>query len=177
MKKNILLLTLFLFIIACDDGDLAIETIDFNSISSIESCNDNEVSPILSNVLFKINTDEVLILELPALAIENIEQTDELNVTATGTTRVTYRIFSDNVTTNYFCNDIPLTEPTVLNEIIAEDGKVLITTVLNDDGETYNHTIQLSGISLVTSDDSRITDLSINEFGEVSTKKEATTVN
>lgn len=169
MKKILSLLTLFVFIIACDDGDLAIETVDFDSITTVQSCND--VSPTIANVLFKINVAEALILELPALAIKNEVGTNvEFNVTASGPTKITYRIFSDNVTTAYFCNDIPLTEPIVINEIIAEAGTVLITTVLDADGETYNHTIQLSGISLITSDDSRNTDLSINDFGPVTTK-------
>lgn len=169
MKKILSLLILFAFIVACDDGDLAIETVDFDSITAVQSC--DTVSPTLANVLFKINTAEALILELPALAIKNEVGTDvEFNVTASGTTKITYRIFSDNVTTAYFCDDIPLTEPTVLNEIIAEAGTVLITTVLDTDGETYNHSIQLLGISLVTSNGSRITDLSIDEFGQVTTK-------
>ncbi len=169
MKKILSLLILFSFIIACDDGDLAIETVDFDSVATVQSC--DNVSPTLANVLFKINTAEALILELPALAIKNeVGANVEFNVSASGTTRITYRTFSDNVTTAYFCDDIPLTEPTVVNEIIAETGQVFITTVLDADGETYNHTIQLSGISLVSSDDSRITDLSINNFGEVTTQ-------
>lgn len=168
MKKIISLLILFAFIVACDDGDLAIETVDFDSITTVQSCND--VSPTLANILFKINAAEALIIELPALAIKNEVGTNiEFNVTASGTTKITYRIFSNTVTTSYFCDDIPLTEPTVLNEIIAEAGTVLITTVLDADDTTYNHTIQLSGISLVTSNDSRITDLSIDEFGQVTT--------
>ena len=174
MKKNLSLLTLYLFAIACDDGDLAIETIDFDSITSVQSC--NTISPTLENVLFKINTTEALILELPALAIENKESDSiEFSVTATGTTKITYRILSDNVTTAYFCENIPLTEPTVINEIIAEGGTVLITTTLNADSETYNHAITLRDISLVTSQDSRITDLSIDVFGDVTTQKEVTT--
>jgi len=150
MKKNIFVL-LLITMIACDDGDLAIETVDFDSITLVQSCND--VSPTLANLLFKINATEALILELPALAIQNEVGTDvEFNVSASGSTRITYRIFSATVTNAYFCDDIPPTEPVVINEVIAEAGSVFITTVLDAD-----------------SDDSRNTDLSINEFGVVTT--------
>lgn len=168
MKKNLSLFVLFLLIVACDDGDLTIETLDFDSIRTVQSCED--VSPTLENILFKINDKDALILELPALAIKNEVGTNvEFNVTATGTTRITFRIFSDTVTTAYFCSDIPVTEPIVIDEIIAQSGTVLITTTLDEDGVTYNHDIDLIAISLVTSDDSRITDLSINDFGNATT--------
>lgn len=171
MKKILSVLTLFLIIIACDDGDIAIETIDFDSVTEVQYC--GGVLPNSKNVLFKINNDEALILELHKSVIENIEKDSMVfDVTAAGDTKIIYRIFSDNVSKDYFCNDIPLTEPVVLNEIIAESGDVIITTTL--DNETYTHDIKLRGISLVTSNNSRITYLSINEFGVVTTEKEVT---
>lgn len=166
--KNILCLCLFVILYSCDDGDLQIETIDFDS-ASIQSC--DAVSAESPNVLFKLNTSEALILELPNGAINN-EETDgtvAFTVTSTGSTKATYRTFSDNVSTDYFCSNIPPAEPTVVEEIIAESGEVFITTTLNEDGVTYEHEIQLSTISFVTSDDTRITNLSIDNFGTVTT--------
>ena len=168
--KKIIFTFLLVSIVACDDGDLAIETVDFDSITTVQSCDD--VSATESNLLFKINGEEALILTLPALAIQNVEGTTEFDVTSSGTTVITYRIFSDNVTTAYFCSGIPPTEPTVLSEVIAESGTVSITTTLEDDMLTYTHVITLNEISLVTSDNSRITDQSINVFGEVTTEGE-----
>lgn len=157
-------------VMACDDGDLQIETLDFDS-ASIEVCDDNPVEAAKANVLFKLNDTEALILELPSDAILNAVSETEIEraVSASGPAKVTYRTFSDQVSTAYFCSDIPLTTPTVVEEIIAEGGSVFINTTLSSDSTNYEHAITLSGISLVTSENDRITDLSINNFGSVST--------
>ncbi|MFS4492387.1 hypothetical protein [Maribacter sp. 2308TA10-17] len=166
--KRILCLNLLVLLFACDDGDLQIETIDFDS-ASIQNC--DPISVETANVLFKLNTSEALILELPNGAFKNEISGGavEYAITASGSTKATYRTFSDNVSTSYFCSDIPLTEPTVLEEIIAEGGMVLITTTLNSDEVTYEHEIQLSTVSFVTSTDQRITNLAIDNFGTVTT--------
>ena len=80
-------------------------------------------------------------------------------------------MFSDNVTKDYFCDAIPTTTPTVIEEIEAEDGEVLITTTLVEGTtDTFEHTLELSGITFITSTDQRITDLQINDFGVVTTQ-------
>ena len=166
--KKILGLFILILVFACDDGDLQIETIDFDS-TTIQNC--GPVSAETANVLFKLNSSEALILELPNGAIKNevSDGTIQYNVTGSGPAKTTYRTFSDNVSLNYFCNAVPLTEPTVVEEIIAQGGSVLITTSLNADGVTYEHLIQLSAISFVTSNGNRITNLTIDNFGTVTT--------
>jgi hypothetical protein len=57
----------------------------------------------------------------------------------------------------------------VTEEIEAEDGLVIIKSIANADTTAYTHTIALSGITLINGIGERITDLSINEFGEVTT--------
>lgn len=168
--KNILCLSLLFLAFSCDDGDLQIETIDFDS-ATIQNC--DPVSVESANVLFKLNTTEALILELPNGAIKNevSEESISYAVTVSGPATAIYRTFSDNVSQDYFCSDIPLTEPTVIEEIVAQGGEVLITTMLNADGVTYEHEIKLNTISFVTSDDTRITNLAIDNFGTVTTVK------
>ncbi|MDC6407013.1 MULTISPECIES: hypothetical protein [Maribacter] len=166
MKKYVVL-ALFALFLSCDDGDLEIETLDFDSITSVQSC--GGVSVTSANVLFKINGDEALILELPNGAIKNEATMEDITVNITESGSVTYRIFSGTVSSNYFCDDVPPVEPVVTKEIIAQDGVVFITTAPVD-SVTFEHNIRLSGISLVTEDESRITDLRINDFGTVTTK-------
>lgn len=160
-----------MILFSCDDGDLQIETLNFDS-ANIQFC--NTVVANEPNLLFKLNATEALILQLPAGTIRNEPTTDPIQsiVSANGPSQIIYRTFSDNVTTSYFCSEVPLTEPTVVEEIIAEGGMVSITTVLSADGSNYEHTIELSEISLLTSENSRITDLSINNFGAVVTPLE-----
>ena len=167
MKKS-LFYGVLIFLFACDDGDLQIETLDFDN-ATIQNC--DPISVETANVLFKLNSKEALILQLPNGSIKNEASEGPIGylVTTSGPAKITYRTFSDKVSKNYFCTDIPLTTPTVLDEIIAQGGQVFITTVLNADEVTYEHTIELSGISLVTSTETRITNLSIDNFGTVTT--------
>ncbi len=166
--KKLLFCGLLMLCFSCDDGDLQIETLDFDS-ATIQNCDGITVD--IANVLFKLNDSEALILELPSGSIKNeiSEGAIEFAVTSSGPVKISYRTFSDTVSNTYFCSDIPVTTPEVVEEIIAQGGTVLITTTLNVDGVTYEHEIELSGISLVTSNDTRITDLSIDNFGTVTT--------
>ncbi len=153
-------------ILSCSDGDLQIEAIDFDAVA-IQDCGNVGVSK--ANVLFKINEDEALILTLPNGALKN--EAGEVTSAVPGASKITYRIFSANVSKNYFCNEVPLTDPVVMEEIEAEGGQVIITTTTTDD-ITFTHEIALSGISFVTSTNSRITDLRINDYGTLTTKVE-----
>ncbi|MFT6369774.1 MAG: hypothetical protein ACJAWH_000854 [Maribacter sp.] len=165
MKKNIGLI-LLLLCISCDDGDLQIETVDFDSIETPDSC--TAVSAATSNLLFKINKDEALILELPSGLLKNEASSAVITSGISSTTKLTYRIFTDDISTNYFCDELPPTSPTVSEEIIAEAGAILVTTTAVD-SETFQHEIELSGISFIREDGSRITDLQISDFGTVTT--------
>ncbi|KQC28544.1 hypothetical protein [Flagellimonas eckloniae] len=153
---------------SCGDGDLQIETIDFDSIS-IQYCDDPVASS--NNILFKINGDEALILNLQSGALNNgvVGDTITTESAVSSQSTITYRIFSDDVSSDYFCDDIPLATPTVVDEIEAEDGSVFIETIIDADTTNYVHTITLSGISFVTTSGERITNLTIDEFGEVTT--------
>ncbi len=153
----------------CNDGDLQIETLDFDSFD-IQNCEAVEVT--IENVLFKINSDEALILELPANLLVNEVGTVTSTVSESGPSKITYRIFSDVVTNAYFCSAVPLTEPQVIEEIPALSGDISIMTTTTD-SLTFSHEITFNEISLVTATNNRITDLTINDFGTVTTAKPA----
>ncbi len=166
MKNNIGLI-LLLLCISCDDGDLQIKTIDFDSIETPDSC--SALSGTTSNLLFKINKEEALILALPAGLLKNEVTTDTIESNVPGASNLIYRIFTEDVSKNYFCDEVPPITPSVSQEIVAEAGTVLISTVAID-SVTFEHSIELSGISFITEDGSRITDLRINKYGKVTTK-------
>ncbi|MET1259965.1 hypothetical protein ABV409_11505 [Flagellimonas sp. DF-77] len=163
MKKLLGLLAL-VTMFSCSDGDLQIETIDFDSVS-IQQCGTVDTTTVL---FFKINADQALILNLQSGLLSNEATTESISSSVPGQSQVTYRIFSETVTSNYFCDDIPPVTPVVTEEIEAEDGEVLITTVANETG-AFEHTIQLQNITLVNDQGERITDLTISEFGTVTT--------
>ncbi len=164
--KKYFLLGLSLFFLGCDDGNLQIETVDFDSITQVQNC--GTLSASGTNVLFKINGDEALILTLPTGLLTNEVTTDERSSAVPGASQVSYRVFSDNVTNAYFCATPPPLTPTVSEEITAEGGTVFVTTI-QQDSVSFLHTIRLSGISFVNENGSRITDLQVNDFGQVTT--------
>jgi len=169
MKKYLLIVCSILFF-NCNDGDLQIETVDFDSIDTIESCND--ISPTTENVLFKINGDEALILNLPSQLLRNeVSTATGIESAVPGSSQITYRIFTESVSSSYFCDSPPPLTPTVLEEIEAEGGSIIVTTV-EVDSVTFSHTIQLSGVTFLNENGSRITDLQVNEFGTVTTTVE-----
>jgi len=164
--KKYLLIGCYLLFFGCNDGDLQIETVDFDSIDTVQNC--GTLSASASNVLFKINGDEALIVSLPSGLLKNEVSSTVLESAVPGNSQVSYRIFSETVTSAYFCDSPPPLTPTVLEEIEAEGGSILVTTT-TEDNITFTHSIQLSGISFVNENGSRITDLQINEFGTVTT--------
>lgn len=166
--KYITIICILVTLFSCDDGNLQIETLDFDSVA-IQDCGDIAISK--SNVLFKISDDEALILSLPSGLLKNEVTTTPTSSAVPSGSQIKFRIFSDNVSQNYFCDEIPPTSPTVIDEISATGGEVLITSTTID-SITFTHNIALSGISLETSDISRITDLRINNFGEITTTVE-----
>ncbi|WP_282113274.1 hypothetical protein [Maribacter stanieri] len=165
MKKYLLIGCSILFF-GCNDGDLQIEIVDFDSIEIVQSC--DTVSVSTENVLFKINGDEALIVTLPSGLLKNEVSTTELTSAVPGSSQISYRIFSETVTSTYFCDSPPPLTPTVLEEIEAEGGSIIITTT-TEDSITFTHTIQLSGITFLNENGSRITDLQVSEFGTVTT--------
>jgi len=168
MRKLFFLVLCTGVLFSCSDGDLQIETIDFDSIS-LQYCTAPEATT--KNVLFKINDTEALILELQSGVLNNgvIGETITTESTVPSQSQLTYRIFSDDVDSDYFCDDIPTVAPVVIDEVEGEDGSVIIETIADEANGNFVHTIHLSGISFVTGNGERITNLSITEFGEVTT--------
>ncbi len=175
-KPGILGLCMIFF--SCNDGDLQIETLDFNSVS-MQTCNTTASIPIVAidenAVLFKLNADEGLILNLPANSLKNEIGTATIEITADTPSKIIYRIFSATVTTAYFCDEIPPIAPTVIDEIIASKALIKIVTTANEpevetgDITTYSHEITIEEITLETGKNQRITDLTLNDFGTIQT--------
>jgi hypothetical protein len=167
--KKVFPLFLVLILNACSDGELQIDVIDFDS-AALQFCESE--TTINSTVFFKLNNDEALILELQSGLLQNQASTDTIRSTIPSQSSLIYRFFSDGVSKNYFCDDIPPATPTVLDEILAEAGEVLITTVQSESDSTrYEHTIKLSGVTLVNNQGERITNTQIEDFGTITTQE------
>lgn len=164
MKKHFSIVLLLCFA-ACSDGDLQIETLDFDSVA-IQNCDNLDIT---TDILFKINEDEVLILDLAPDLLRNEVSTETIESTiSTSQSQLIFRAFNDNVTFNYFCDAFPPADPIVIEEIEASGGTILITTTTLDD-ITFTHNIQFRDVILINALGEQIIDLRINDFGEIQT--------
>ncbi len=141
--KYLLILISFVFVVAgCDDGDLIVESFNFDTVN-IEKCAN-------SNLLYKINDSETLILNTPEASFENKEQIQ--NIPITGTTSIIYKKFSGKPEPNAICGTPNLI---VLEEWIVDGGTLEVTStkILAPDNITivaYNHSIIFRNVTFVT---------------------------
>ncbi len=114
---------------SCDDGDVAVQSFDFDN-QSLSYC-DNDQS-ILFYVRNSSGTEAVL-ADL-TLNLANLLNAGILSYELSGNTNnVTYRIFNASADPDYFCSAIPPTSPTVIDELIATSGRAEMLVVINKD--------------------------------------------
>ncbi len=167
--KRLLLLFLFIGFYSCSDGDLQIDVIDFDDVS-IQFCETQ--TTVNSTIFFKISGDEALILELQAGLLINETSTDTIRSAVPTQSKIMYRLFSENVSKDYFCSDIPPITPSVVDEVLAEAGEVLITSIQSQTDTTlYEHSLVLKDITLVNDRGERITNTQIEDFGTITTQE------
>ena len=159
-----------LFAIACNDGNLEVDTISFEN-SDVLSCTTNDTT---ATFLFKYSQKQALILNLPANILENKEKT--VSGTIPTNFKLYYRTFSDAVTTNYICNAYPPPTPNVTSQIEATGGTVTIVSrpIYNETTGAllrYDHQISITDLVLVNQDGNKIVDSNF-VFGTYKTNKQ-----
>ncbi len=167
--KRFLLLFLIISLNSCNDGELQIEVIDFDDVS-IQFCETETTTS--STIFFKTSDSEALILELQSGLLKNEASTDTIRSAVPAQSKVIYRFFNETVNKDYFCADIPPVTPSVIDEVLAEAGEVLITTVQSETDTTlYEHSLILKDITLVNDQGERITNTQIEDFGTITTQQ------
>jgi PBP1b-binding outer membrane lipoprotein LpoB len=140
MKRVFSVLLLVLLLNGCDDGNLSLETIDFEDATT-QSCSTNDI-------IYKPKEKEALLFEIPESSFEN-EPTNPDTPTIididNSTYRVVYRFYNGTVATDNICNTIPPALPTVTDQWTATSGKIqIITTAVKTTNTTENST-RISG--------------------------------
>ena len=130
MKTKFLLLFL-IALVSCDDGDFDIPAFEFTE--TVETCGEY--------VLYRTNSDktEAIALSVKSNFFKNEDGTDDLPISSVNA--ITYRIFSEAIGSNYFCQAIPPSEPIITKELNAQSATINITTTYNTNNETYTHQI------------------------------------
>lgn len=155
MKKYACLLVFALLLNGCDDGDLTVDTIDFDdpTIAS-QTCN-----TLTNSLIYRLKSQESLLIQLPDNKIINDVTLPGAPVTYdidNNLYRVVYRAYNGKVETANICGSIPPTSPSVTEEWQAKSGKIVINTAqIEVTDETtgsskvtgYNHNIVFNNIT------------------------------
>ena len=150
MKRILGILSLLLFITACDDGDLTVDVIDFSEVAA-QKC-------AAKDVIYKVKDGEMLFIEIPATTFTD-DQTLEgtpIQLVINSTNKVTYRKYNGTVTANNICPTVPDATPNVTEQWNASAGIIQITAtaVKTTNGNTgatqitgYNYYIVLKNVT------------------------------
>lgn len=163
MNKYIFLFAAFFVFSSCDDGDFESPSFEFGN--TIYGC---------GTYLLYRTTDtgtEAYIVNLLSTDLPT-EEGSQMDLPLGGTRTVTYRIFDDKVTTDYFCNNIPPSSPNIVDEWITGGGTMdIITTAEYDEDQIevigFNHEILINNLVLVKGENE--IRQSTYDFGTVST--------
>lgn len=159
MKRIVGLLVLVLLLKGCDDGNLFLETINFEDAIT-QSCSTN-------NILYKLKEREALLLEIPTNSFTN-EPTvigTPTEITIGGSNRVVYRFYNGTVATNNICETIPPATPSVTDQWTATGGTIqIITTTIKTTNTTdnstrisgYNHNIVFKNITFTKANGTQV---------------------
>lgn len=153
MKNILFLLLILISMAACDDGDVIVTTFDFDSDTQLQACRDDQNfdsngNPIPEtdrniDLLYTINTEpnETLSLSLNQEftgKFEGLTDMDTLSIDLNSSNKITYRTYNGAVNNQYFCADVPPSDPRVVEEYTTTNGgTVLLYTsiIAQDDGD------------------------------------------
>ena len=157
MKRIIGLVALVLFLNGCDDGELTVETINFDNVP-VAKCN-------INNILYKLNGSEILALEINDDDDYNDAFLNDITITGTprevnlsASNRVVYRSYNGAVSLLNICATISATTPNVIEEWTATSGRIeIVTTAVTTTNTTtnattitkYNHYIVFKDITFI----------------------------
>ena len=152
MKKIVSLVLFALIVTGCDDGDLKVDTINFDK-AAVESCT--------NGIIYKLNENESILLDIPESAI--IDEPSDSGKPAlyqidNSAFRVIYRAYNGTVSKNTICDIIPPAAPTVTEQWTATGGIMeILTTAIKTVNATdnssritgYNHNISFKNITFL----------------------------
>ena len=172
MNRKILLFAFIigLFAMACNDGDMEVESISFEN-SDVLSCRANDTAV---DFLYKYNQKQALYLTITAGVLENKEKT--VTGTIPNNYKLYYRTFSDVVSSSYFCNTIYPASPQITFNSEATGGTVTIATrpIYNENTGAllrYDHQITISNLVLLKEDGNKLVESNL-VFGTYQTNKQ-----
>ena len=154
MKKIIGILVCAFLFISCNDGELKIETFNFDPAAAINSCTNN------NGLFFKVKNNGALILKTPITTFANTVTAvnSPRTIVINNSNQVIYRSFNSIISNSYFCEILPPAAPSVIDEwyasngIIGTSGLIQVTTnqIVNPTTNAitgYNHYVVFKNIT------------------------------
>lgn len=121
--------------VSCSDGDFDVPEFDFDE--TVYSCDDY--------VLYVTSSSATETMVMTLVEDELGTEVGTFSYPITSTRKVVYRLFSDAVGSNYFCQLIPPTSPTVIEELDAESGEInIVTTEIIEEGVLTGYSYEIS---------------------------------
>ncbi|WP_291096941.1 MULTISPECIES: hypothetical protein [unclassified Flavobacterium] len=159
MKRVASLLFFVMLLNGCNDGNLVLETINFENVAT-QSCSEN-------NIIYKLKPEEALLLEIPKSSFLNeptlVDAPTEIDINSTN--RVVYRFYNGTVSANNICETIPPATPIVTDQWTATAGIIqIITTAVKTTNATdnstkitgYNHNISFKNITFAKNNGTQV---------------------
>ncbi len=151
--KKVVLFFILLISFSCNDGNLDISSFEFEEEVSI--CGTNTYT------LYRLSTNEqreALIVTLTDQQIrKDLDLVPPVNVSLSGDYTVTYRLFDEQLTDNYFCATVPPVIPKVVKNWRGVSGTIVVENEPVYDAEEINivgwkHYIVLIDVVLIVDD-------------------------
>lgn len=141
MKQFLKILVCVFAFSACDDGDLIVDTIDFDEVQT------SECSETGNNLLFKLKESESLILNIPESSFTNDATPDgkptELVINTTN--QVVYNFYDGKVGLEKICNVFDPGFPNVKTQWNAASGIIEITTDVQKTANEKEKSTRITG--------------------------------
>jgi hypothetical protein len=113
----------------CDDGDVSVQSFDFEN-QQLSYCNNDQ------SILFYVQNSsgtEAVLADL-VVNLDNLLEAGIVNFDlSSSTNNVTYRIFDNVPGAEYFCSSIPPTSPNVVEEFGGVSGRAEMLVVVTKD--------------------------------------------
>ena len=131
MKKIILLVSFVLLTLSCDDGDFDVPSFLFGS--NVQKCG--------NLILFNISDDskEALILNLTENDTDFFGTARD-NESFPLSNKISYRVFNSNVNSSYFCQDIPPSSPSIIENWNGSGTLIVNNVITKDDNDNVTET-------------------------------------
>jgi hypothetical protein len=139
MKRFLGIAVCALALNSCDDGNLIVENIDFTDVPT-QSCTTNDL-------LYKLNDQESLILNIPSTTFSNnpTDANTPISLDINSTNQVVYTFYNGQVVTANICDVIKPPTPSVNSQWNASSGKIQITVKQQITTNSTNNSTTITG--------------------------------